>query len=98
MKESLNPPARWLVTGADASIENRRTGGFFVLGIRQDQRREVRMNIKKRKAKIREMTEFSAEAHKRAAEYAQAQLHFLRVAIEIGRDLEPAGPMAGFRG
>lgn len=56
------------------------------------------MNTKKRKAKIREMTEFSAEAHKRAAEYAQAQLHFLRVAIEIGRDLEPAGPLAGFRG
>jgi hypothetical protein len=55
------------------------------------------VNIKKRKAKIREMTEFSAEAHKRAAEYAQAQLHFLRVAIEIGRDLEPAGPMAGIR-
>ncbi|UZJ58978.1 hypothetical protein OKW98_20735 [Pseudomonas sp. KU26590] len=56
------------------------------------------MNIKKRKAKIREMTEFSAEAHRRAAEYAQAQLHFLRLALEIGRDLGPTGPMAGFRG
>ena len=56
------------------------------------------MNIKKRTAKIREMTEFSAEAHKRAAEYAQAQLHFLRGALEIDKDLEPAGPMAGFRG
>jgi hypothetical protein len=56
------------------------------------------MNIKKRKAKIREMTEFSAKAHRRAAEYAQAQLHFLRLALEIGRDLGPTGPMAGFRG
>ncbi|SET98761.1 hypothetical protein SAMN05216197_13936 [Pseudomonas graminis] len=56
------------------------------------------MNIKKRKAKIREMTEFRAEAHRRAAEYAQAQLHFLRLALEIGRDLGPTGPMAGFRG
>ena len=55
------------------------------------------MNIKKRKAKMREMAEFRAEARKRAAEFAQAQLHFLRVAIEIGRELEPAGPMAGFR-
>ncbi|WP_456291730.1 hypothetical protein [Pseudomonas sp. AK106] len=56
------------------------------------------MNIKKRKAKIREMTEFSAEARKRAVEIIPSQMHFLRGALEIERDLEPAGPMAGFRG
>lgn len=56
------------------------------------------MNIKKRKSKIREMTEFRAETRKRAAEIIPSQMHFLSRAIEIGRDLEPAGPMAGFRG
>lgn len=56
------------------------------------------MNTRKRREKLQSIAEFRAEAHKRAAEYAQAQLHFLRVAIEIGRDLEPAGPMAGYRG
>ncbi len=56
------------------------------------------MNIKKRKAKIREMTEFRDEAHRRAAEFAPAQLHFLRLALEIGIDLGPSGPMAGFKG
>jgi hypothetical protein len=56
------------------------------------------MNIKKRKAKIREMTEFRAEARKRAAEIIPSQMHFLSGALEIERDLEPAGPMAGFKG
>jgi hypothetical protein len=56
------------------------------------------MNTSKRKAKLQSIAEFRAEARKRAAEIIPSQMHFLSGALEIERDLEPAGPMAGFKG
>lgn len=56
------------------------------------------MNARKRREKLQSIAEFRAEARKRAAEIVPSQMHFLRVVLEIERDLEPAGPMAGFRG
>ncbi|MEX6665285.1 hypothetical protein [Pseudomonas sp. W2-17] len=56
------------------------------------------MKTRKRREKLQAIAEFRAEARKRAAEIIPLQIHFLSGALEIGRDLEPAGPMAGFRG
>lgn len=56
------------------------------------------MRISKRRAKLQSIAEFRAETRKRAAEIIPSQMHFLRVALDIERALEPVGPMAGFRG
>jgi hypothetical protein len=56
------------------------------------------MKTRKRREKLQTIAEFRAEARKRAAEIIPSQMHFLRGALEIDKDLEPAGPMAGFRG
>jgi hypothetical protein len=56
------------------------------------------MKTRKRREKLQSIAEFRAEARRRAAEVIPSQMHFLRGALDIDRDLEPAGPMAGFRG
>lgn len=55
------------------------------------------MKTRKRREKLQAIAEFRAEARKRAAEIIPLQMHFLSGALEIDRDLEPAGPMAGIR-
>lgn len=56
------------------------------------------MNTRKRREKLQSIAELRAEARKRAVEIIPSQMHFLRGALEIERELEPAGPMAGYRG
>jgi hypothetical protein len=55
------------------------------------------MSISKRRAKLQSIAEFRAEARKRATEMIPSQMHFLCVALDIERALEPVGPMAGSR-
>jgi hypothetical protein len=55
------------------------------------------MSISKRRAKLQSIAEFRAEARKRATEIIPSQMHFLCVALDIERALEPVGPMAGSR-
>lgn len=55
------------------------------------------MKTRKRREKLQAIAEFRAEARQRAAEIIPSQMHFLRGALEIERELEPAGPMAGIR-
>jgi hypothetical protein len=63
-----------------------------------EQTQEVSMNAKKRKAKMQLMIELKGEARMLADVFSENQKRFLRVGLALGKDLEPAGPLAGPRG
>jgi hypothetical protein len=62
------------------------------------QTREVSMSVKKRKAKMQLIVDLRSDARSIAGMgLSENQKHFLRVGLALGKDLEPAGPMAGLR-
>ena len=61
------------------------------------QTREVSMSAKKRKEKMRVMVELKTEARMLAEGISTSQKCFFKPGTILQKELEPGGPMAGFR-
>jgi hypothetical protein len=61
------------------------------------QTREVSMNAKKRREKLRSIVDSKAQVCAFAQSLSENQKRFLHVGLSLGKELEPVGPMAGSR-
>lgn len=55
------------------------------------------MSAKARREKLQSIEEFKAHACALAQSLSESQKRFLQVGVRLGKELEPAGPMAGVR-